>query len=1042
KENNPEPNPDCDPCAVGVEEAKQPPGQKGTEAGWATDQPDWAGWGTGEAAAGLEERENEQAMPGIIFTNEFGQEVPEATEDSEQEPYADQDEGNRSKWYLSGQADMDGSGSDYETAEEWGDAPGQNGGWVSADDELDAAENEGSNAGSDQIVPSSTVAQDGFADWGVADTASAPSAEKSPARVDFGSNAFSVNWDQADKTETGSEVTESEKQGLVSSTPEGRVDDSLLAISESTPSSDPFGTLDSDPFGNDPFATSGGDRFGTGNDPFANSEKDQFRQSETDASELPSVDTSAPFVTSGGDVFGPSNSIMEGQTTGFASDPFASQEADTGGWASDPFANKTTPDLFSSETNQDFFASDTNQDLFANKATQEPFTIEPTQDLFASEPTQDLFASEGTDDPFASEAPQDLFASEPTQDLFASEGTDDPFASEAPQNLFASAGTQDLFASEATEDPFASTGSQDLFAKEGTQDPFASKATQDLFASEATQDPFADEASQDPFSSETSQDPFANEDTQDLFASKTIEDPFASGTNQDLFSSQTTQDPFASESNQGWAGGWESASTGEAGGEGTESAEQSNGFAQWAAFPPQDTDPESSSKGSWQEVSGSSGFFSSDGQGDFIAGWPGESGQAQDQFASFPVHNNFPNPKAPSAENPTGPKEPENSDLSEDEVANRRYGKLYQEIDTEKDEVSNKAFNGFAQTDASAPAFAADFGEKLPETEAPEGAEAGTEAAPEGEVAPTPAPAAEAGEGSPVTTPPPAETTPPPAETTPPPAETTPPPAETTPPPTETTPEPAETTPAASPPAEEAPATEEDKESPIEETPTIEAKPEDEAGTVEAKPEEEAGKVEAKPEEEAGIVETKPEDEAGTVVTKPEDEAGNVEAKQEDEAGKVEPKPQENTGTVVVKPAEETSKEGAENSEEKMPIPSVVIEPASSNEGDDDRDGDIASPTATSGNGVIPDSQTAKDIPSSGMPSGFMYKVETMHDFDAANPDELELKRGDIVLVIPTELAEDQDAGWLTGVRESDWLVRGASAKKGLFPENFTQRLG
>uniref|UniRef100_A0A8B9H9N2 Amphiphysin n=1 Tax=Astyanax mexicanus TaxID=7994 RepID=A0A8B9H9N2_ASTMX len=301
-----------------------------------------------------------------------------------------------------------------------------------------------------------------------------------------------------------------------------------------------------------------------------------------------------------------------------------------------------------------------------------------------------------------------------------------------------------------------------------------------------------------------------------------------------------------------------------------------------------------------------------------------------------------------------------------------------------------------------------------PETEAPEGAEAGTEAAPEGEVAPTPAPAAEAGEGSPVTTPPPAETTPPPAETTPPPAETTPPPAETTPPPTETTPEPAETTPAASPPAEEAP---------------VKAKPEDEAGTVEAKPEEEAGKVEAKPEEEAGIVETKPEDEAGTVVTKPEDEAGNVEAKQEDEA-------------VVVKPAEETSKEGAENSEEKMPIPSVVIEPASSNEGDDDRDGDIASPTATSGNGVIPDSQTAKDIPSSGMPSGFMYKVETMHDFDAANPDELELKRGDIVLVIPTELAEDQDAGWLTGVRESDWLVRGASAKKGLFPENFTQRLG
>uniref|UniRef100_A0A673KYM8 Amphiphysin-like n=1 Tax=Sinocyclocheilus rhinocerous TaxID=307959 RepID=A0A673KYM8_9TELE len=126
--------------------------------------------------------------------------------------------------------------------------------------------------------------------------------------------------------------------------------------------------------------------------------------------------------------------------------------------------------------------------------------------------------------------------------------------------------------------------------------------------------------------------------------------------------------------------------------------------------------------------------------------------------------------------------------------------------------------------------------------------------------------------------------------------------------------------------------------------------------------------------------------------------------------------------------------------QEKMPIPSVVIEPASSNEGDDDRDGDITSPIATSGNGVITECQTTKDI-SSGMPPGYLFKVETMHDFEAANPDELELKKGDIVLVVPTELAEDQDAGWLTGIRESDWLQHGTSAQKGLFPENFTQRL-
>lgn len=34
-----------------------------------------------------------------------------------------------------------------------------------------------------------------------------------------------------------------------------------------------------------------------------------------------------------------------------------------------------------------------------------------------------------------------------------------------------------------------------------------------------------------------------------------------------------------------------------------------------------------------------------------------------------------------------------------------------------------------------------------------------------------------------------------------------------------------------------------------------------------------------------------------------------------------------------------------------------------------------------------------------------------------------------------------QDAGWLTGVKESDWLACGVGAHKGLFPENFTQRL-
>ncbi|KAM9789494.1 amphiphysin [Neosynchiropus ocellatus] len=130
--------------------------------------------------------------------------------------------------------------------------------------------------------------------------------------------------------------------------------------------------------------------------------------------------------------------------------------------------------------------------------------------------------------------------------------------------------------------------------------------------------------------------------------------------------------------------------------------------------------------------------------------------------------------------------------------------------------------------------------------------------------------------------------------------------------------------------------------------------------------------------------------------------------------------------------------------EEKMTIPSVVIEPASSNEGDDDRDADIISPTTLSDSAESTDSKIKHMSASGGgtsLPENFLYKVETMHDFEAANSDELELKRGDIVLVIPTASAEDQDAGWLTGIKADDWNNFGTSAPKGLFPENFTHRL-
>lgn len=67
-----------------------------------------------------------------------------------------------------------------------------------------------------------------------------------------------------------------------------------------------------------------------------------------------------------------------------------------------------------------------------------------------------------------------------------------------------------------------------------------------------------------------------------------------------------------------------------------------------------------------------------------------------------------------------------------------------------------------------------------------------------------------------------------------------------------------------------------------------------------------------------------------------------------------------------------------------MPIPSVVIEPASSNEGDDDRDADIISPVAVSDNGVTAETKhMSASGGASGLPDDFLYKVGAVPLFSA-----------------------------------------------------------
>uniref|UniRef100_A0A8C3SBR0 SH3 domain-containing protein n=1 Tax=Chelydra serpentina TaxID=8475 RepID=A0A8C3SBR0_CHESE len=152
-------------------------------------------------------------------------------------------------------------------------------------------------------------------------------------------------------------------------------------------------------------------------------------------------------------------------------------------------------------------------------------------------------------------------------------------------------------------------------------------------------------------------------------------------------------------------------------------------------------------------------------------------------------------------------------------------------------------------------------------------------------------------------------------------------------------------------------------------------------------------------------------------------------------------------------------------------IPSLVIEPASNNEGEGEEhevivneSKDVVEDVGTQGiesdacepSQVVSEQKTIEEIQTTsseeqpvsaddaahGMPPGFLFKVEALHDFEAGNTDELNLKRGDTVLVIPSEATDDQEAGWLTGIKESDWLqYRDAVTYKGLFPENFTKPL-
>ncbi|NWT40133.1 AMPH protein, partial [Chroicocephalus maculipennis] len=253
----------------------------------------------------------------------------------------------------------------------------------------------------------------------------------------------------------------------------------------------------------------------------------------------------------------------------------------------------------------------------------------------------------------------------------------------------------------------------------------------------------------------------------------------------------------------------------------------------------------------------------------------------------------------------------------------------------------------------------------------------------------------------------------------------------------------------------------------VEETPAA-AVVEKEAFPAEpAEPAEQAAdSVEAGDKETTGVAEKESEVHTNSLKTAAAEDGAAVAAGAGDGAATT-----EQEGVAEAGKAQGEEKEADVSQDKVSSIPSVVIQPASNNEGEGEEhevvmneskdaaaemgtQGTDASPSETSQVGgeqkpaeeiqAAPsqDQPVPADDTASAMPPGFLFKVEVLHDFEAANSDELNLKRGDIVLVIPSETTADQEAGWLTGIKESEWLqYRDANSYKGLFPENFTRHL-
>lgn len=93
-----------------------------------------------------------------------------------------------------------------------------------------------------------------------------------------------------------------------------------------------------------------------------------------------------------------------------------------------------------------------------------------------------------------------------------------------------------------------------------------------------------------------------------------------------------------------------------------------------------------------------------------------------------------------------------------------------------------------------------------------------------------------------------------------------------------------------------------------------------------------------------------------------------------------------------------------------------------------------ATKSLNSNGSTLSDSDADKgfNVNSNSKPPKYLHKVCATYKYKAEDEDELSFEAGEIVQVIEYEDLDEQEEGWLMGIKESD-------GKKGLFPVNFTK---